>query len=37
MAGAVLIARAIDDAKLSKVLLDSVRTQLLGLYESWLD
>lgn len=35
MAGAVLIARAIDDAKLSKVLLDSVRTQLLGLYRSW--
>jgi TetR/AcrR family transcriptional repressor of nem operon len=35
MAGAVLIARAIDDAKLSKVLLDSVRTHLLGLYGSW--
>jgi len=35
MAGGILIARAMNDPKLSKLLLDSVRTQLLGLYKSW--
>lgn len=35
MAGGVLIARAINDPKLSKMLLDSVRSQLLNLYGSW--
>jgi TetR/AcrR family transcriptional repressor of nem operon len=35
MAGGVLIARAINDPKLSKMLLDSVRFQLLNLYGSW--
>jgi TetR/AcrR family transcriptional repressor of nem operon len=35
MAGAMLIARAINDSKLSNMLLESVRTQLLDLYISW--
>ncbi|ABD69495.1 transcriptional regulator, TetR family [Rhodoferax ferrireducens T118] len=37
MAGGVLVARAVNDPKLSKLLLDSVRTQLLHLYGTWLD
>lgn len=35
MAGGMLIARAMSDPELSKLLLDSVRDQLSGLYESW--
>jgi TetR/AcrR family transcriptional repressor of nem operon len=35
MAGAMLIARAINDSALSNMLLDSVRSQLLNLYNSW--
>ncbi|MDD5409920.1 MAG: TetR/AcrR family transcriptional regulator [Methylobacter sp.] len=35
MAGAMLIARAINDSTLSNMLLDSVRSQLLNLYNSW--
>ena len=35
MAGAVLIARAIEDPKLSDLMLDSVRNQLLEMYRSW--
>jgi TetR/AcrR family transcriptional repressor of nem operon len=35
MAGAVLIARAIEDRKLSDMLLDSVRNQLMETYRSW--
>lgn len=35
MAGGVLIARAINDPDIVKMLLDSVRTQLMNLYKSW--
>lgn len=35
MAGAVLIARAIEDPKLSDLMLDSVRNQLVEMYRSW--
>lgn len=35
MAGGVLIARAVNDPKLSGMMLDSARAQLLGLYRSW--
>ncbi len=35
MAGAVLIARAIEDRKLSDMLLVSVRNQLMETYRSW--
>jgi TetR/AcrR family transcriptional repressor of nem operon len=35
MAGGILIARAMNDPMLSKLLLESVRTQLLSLYKSW--
>lgn len=37
MAGGVLVARAVNDPKLSTLLLDSLRTQLLHLYGTWLD
>lgn len=37
MAGGVLVARAVNDPKFSTLLLDSVRTQLLHLYRTWLD
>ncbi|MDD5332292.1 MAG: TetR/AcrR family transcriptional regulator [Rhodoferax sp.] len=35
MAGGVLVARAISDPKLSSMLLESVRTQLLNLHGTW--
>lgn len=35
MAGGMLIARSINDPGLVKLLLDSLRNQLWGLYESW--
>ncbi len=35
MAGGVLVARAINDPERSDLLLDSVRTQLLRMYDSW--
>jgi TetR/AcrR family transcriptional repressor of nem operon len=35
MAGGILLARTINDPVLSNLLLASVRTQLLGLLESW--
>lgn len=35
MAGAILIARAIEDPKLSNLLLGSVRNQLIELHGSW--
>lgn len=35
MAGGVLVARAVSDPKLSALLLESVGTQLLNLYDTW--
>lgn len=35
MAGGVLVARAVSDPKLSALLLESVRTQLLNLHDTW--
>lgn len=35
MAGGVLVARAVSDPRLSALLLESVRTQLLNLHDTW--